>query len=178
MWVKLLRSVGLSCWLASSHFLASSSGRRALLHHQFPKVVVLTVVWLCRKHHCLRHLAFIFSFFPLTCCRNSLSTPFTSQEHLPAWIILLSMAPLACCAQALHLQQLRLSPALKTRKKWRYHPGAEAGRRLAERALPPSCNGVSQQRTTALGIGLGSSGRASAGVTSSNSTLWMWCQPV
>lgn len=81
MWVRLLRSVGLSCWLASSHFLSSSSGRRALLHHQFPKVAVLAVVWLCRKHHCLRHLAFS-RFFPMTCCRSSLSTPFTSQEQL------------------------------------------------------------------------------------------------
>lgn len=74
---------------------ASSAKRKALLHHQFPKVVVLTAVWLCRKHHCLRHLAFTFFFFfffpfflsslfffSLMCCRNSLSTPFTSREHL------------------------------------------------------------------------------------------------
>lgn len=39
--------------------------------------------------------SFDLILFPLTCCRNSLSTPFTSREHLPAWIILPSTAPLS-----------------------------------------------------------------------------------
>lgn len=61
-------------------------------------------------------LFLILFFFPLTRCRNSPSTPFTSREHPSLWIIVSATAPLA------------LSPALKTGKKSRSHPGAQGGR--------------------------------------------------
>lgn len=55
----------------------------------------------------------------------------------------------------------------KTKMKQRHHPGAQAGRRSAEPAPPPAVRWGFSAENTALGAGLGKSGWASAGVTSS-----------
>lgn len=130
---------------------ASSAKRKALLHRQFPKVVVLTAVWLCRKHHCLRHLAFtsffffsfLFSFFFIFFfhwCAAEILFPHPSLPGniLAARIIFLSTTALARCAQALLLQILQMSPSLKTGKNLKIPSRAQAGRRSAEPAPCPA----------------------------------------